>query len=116
MPWPKSLTIELSDAAYEALRAAADAAHTSPEQLAASTLSERYDTNTPAVPEESARDRFIQFMRERGHLRDPRQYPPPPQFPGMPPYGTPEWHVWVHEADDEESDLGDVNFADWVER
>ncbi|HEX6820325.1 MAG TPA: hypothetical protein VF120_18250 [Ktedonobacterales bacterium] len=113
----KTLTIELSDAQYDALRAAAEAAHTSPERLAADTVAGHFDANNHAP--ESARptlDPLIQFMRERGHLRDPHEFGPPPQFPGMPPYGTPEWEVWVHEADDEEPDLRDVNFADWVER
>lgn len=113
----KSLTIELSDAQYDALRAAAEAAHTSPEQLASQTVAKRLAENgSQPQTSEPREDPVLQIMRERGHLRDPQEFGPPPQFPGMPPYGTPEWEVWVHEADDEEPDLRDVNFADWIER
>jgi hypothetical protein len=43
-------------------------------------------------------------MRERGHLVDPKSMPPPPTFPDMPPYGTPEWDAMLEEIGEELSD------------
>jgi hypothetical protein len=94
--------------------------HQTPEELIATTLAERFGANAPAGHGfRPAQDPLIQFMRERGHLVDPRTFPPPPQLPGLLAYGTSEWGRWVEE-DEEESDetfeqMG-INLADWVER
>lgn len=118
----KSLIIELSDAQYEALRAAAEAAHTSPEQLVASTVAQHYDMNKPATSQESSREAFIQFMRARGHLRNSGEISSPPPLADMPRYGTPEWDQMVEEIGDELSDAAEAmgtdlaNLSDLVER
>jgi hypothetical protein len=121
----KTITIQLSDDEYEAVRAAAQRAGQTPEALVAAAIAERLGTDSSATlaagqGARPAQDPLIQFMRERGHLVDPRTMPPPPQLPGMPAYGTPEWDRWVEEMDEE--DAGDefnftgVNLADFVER
>lgn len=116
----KSLTIELSDADYEAVRAAAEAADTSPEQLVAAIIAGRYGVNgTAAQGAHPVPDPLIQYMRERGHLVDPRTFPPPPHLPDMPLYGTPEWDEMLEEFDediDDEVDWSRINLADYVER
>lgn len=105
----KSLTISLSDTQYEAIRAAAVQAHQTPEELIAATVAERFGANGQTRPSaRPAQDPLIQFMRERGHLVDPRTMPPPPTVPGMPPYGTPEWDQWVEEIAAELSEVAEA--------
>lgn len=116
----RTLTIELSDAEYEALCAAADAAHISPEQLAASSLARRLDMSEP-VPQthRQARDAFIQRMRDQGVFLDPSSLPKHPLNSAIPAYGTPEWAAALREIEEDSEDDVDwsrVNFADWVER
>lgn len=116
----ESLTIELSDAAYDALRAAAEAANTSPEQLVASTVAERLagNSNVP-LPSVQREDPVLQIMRERGHLVDPRLYPPLPGYLRIPSLGTPELQALLDEIEadtEDEVNLKDVNLADFVER
>ncbi len=119
----KTLTIHLSDAQYEAIRAAAERAKQSPEELIAATVAARFGDNGPTGPgARPAQDPLIQFMRERGHLVDPHSFPPPPHLPDMPPYGTPEWDDMLEEIGQELSDAveamdGDLgNLADLIER
>jgi CubicO group peptidase (beta-lactamase class C family) len=118
----KTITIQLSDAEYEAVRAVAARAGQTMEALVAAAIAERLGTDSQAAEQGArpAQDPLIQFMRERGHLVDPRTMPPPPEFPGMPAYGTPEWDRWVEEMEEEEAgdefDFTGVNLADFVER
>jgi len=116
----KILTIHLSDTQYEAVRAAAQQAQQSPEELIAATVAARFGDNRPTgQTTRPAHDPLIQFMRERGHLVDPSSFPPPPHLPDMPPYGTPEWGAMLEEFDkdmDDEVDWTRVNLADFVER
>jgi len=119
----KTLTIHLSDAQYEAVRAAAEQAQQSPEELIAATVAARFgDYGPTGQSTRPAQDPLIQFMRERGHLVDPRSLPPPPQLPDMPSYGTPEWEAMLEEIGEELSDAAERmgidlgNLADLVER
>lgn len=117
----RTLTIHLSDAQYEAIRAAAQQAKQSPEELIAAMVAARFGAN--GAKGQSARpvdDPVVQIMRERGHLVDPRSYPPPPRFPGMPAFGSPEWESMIQEEIDgepeDEVDWTRINLADFVER
>lgn len=119
----KDITIHLSEAAYQAVRAAAERARQTPEELIAATVAERYGANGQTGQDaRPAQDPLIQFMRERGHLVDPRSLPPPPHLPDMPPYGTPEWDDMLEEIGEELSDAAERmgvdlgNLADLVER
>jgi hypothetical protein len=115
-----TLTIHLSDADYQAVRVAAAQANQTPEELIAATVAERFGANGQTRQDAwPAPDPLIQFMRERGHLVDPRSFPPPPQLPNMPPYGTPEWKAMLEEFDEDTEDEVDwtrINLADFVER
>ncbi len=117
----KTLTISLSDEQYEAIRAAAEAAQQTPEELVAATIGDRFGAKgTGQSAPVCAEDPVIQIMRERGHLVDPRAYPPPPQFSGIPAYGTPEWEAMIQEElerdPEDEVDWERINLADFVER
>jgi hypothetical protein len=117
----RSLTIHLSDEQYEAVRAAAEQARQSPEELIAATVAAQFVANGGTQQGVGqAEDPVIQLMRKRGHLVDPRAYPPPPRFPGMPAYGSPEWESMIQEEIDgdpeDEIDWTRINLADFVER
>jgi hypothetical protein len=119
----KSITIHLTDEQYEAVRAAAERAKQSPEKLVAATVAARFgDNGSTGQTTRPAQDPLIQFMRERGHLVDPKDFPPYPQPTDMPPYGTPEWDAMLEEIGEELSDAAERmgidlgNLADLIER
>ncbi len=113
-----NLTIQLSDAAYEAVRAAAERAHQSPEELIAATLAERYG-EIAGTPQPLGEDPLIQVMRERGHLVDPKSYLPYPGVDDLPPRGSPERAQLEKEIGEELSDAVErsgLSIVDLIER
>jgi hypothetical protein len=117
----QSITIQLSDAAYQAVRAAAARADRSPEELIAETVTEHFDQSKAGQTERIAasEDPVIRVMRERGHLVDPRAYPAPPMLSDMPPHGSPEEAQMLEEIGHELSDALErtgKSLGDLVER
>lgn len=100
----KKLTITMSDQQFDALERAAALANVPAEELAAAALAQRFGVGNgkpPASPEQDARVAALTFMRARGHLVDPRDIPPWPGVPELPPGGTPERERFEKEVLDE---------------
>src|SRR5579872_1215339 len=120
----KTITITVSDEAYEALQSAAQQAHRSPEALVADAVATRFhgapdagtshvaseqvktqtDADRQAVAYQEALDRLTAVMRERGHLAEPQGLPTPFATIEIPPEGSPEREQWEEELGNELSD------------
>lgn len=115
----KTITITVSDEAYEALRSAAQQAHQSPEELVAVAVATRFHTVRNPSVNSSPEDPVIAVMRARGHLVDPSTLPPYPGVEDLPPKGSPEEAQLLEELGNEASDALErmgVDIADLVER
>ncbi|WIG60448.1 MAG: hypothetical protein OJF49_003196 [Ktedonobacterales bacterium] len=90
----KFITISLPDDAYEALKAAGEQAHQSPEEIAATAITERFSaqhtTPSPEQQAQAAKEEFLAMMRSHGYLVDPKSLPPYPGVADLPPTGSPE--------------------------
>lgn len=114
----RTLSITLPDADYEALRAAAERAGVSPEQLAAAAVTQNVAARKlPAAPGE---DPVLAIMRARGHLEDPAVIAATmPSFDDLPPRGSPEEAKLLEEIGEELSDALEemgLTINDLVER
>lgn len=89
---PRTLSITLPDADYEALRAAAERAGVTPEALAAAAVTQNVAARErPAQPAQPGEDPVLAIMRARGHLEDPAVIAATmPSFDDLPPRGSPE--------------------------
>jgi hypothetical protein len=121
----KSLTIHLSDAQYEAIRAAAERARQSPEELIAATVAARFGEPQPnakppaQTPEQQAKDVFLSALRERGLLAEPKSLPPYPGVEKLSPRGSPERAQLEEKIADELSDgleRSGLSILDLIER
>lgn len=113
----KSLTITISDAEYDALRAAASTGHTTPEEVASAVIAARFD----GIGDEWKRfdDEFLAQLRDRGLLIEPGNVAPTPKLAEIPPAGSPERVQFEERLADELSDALDESgktILDLVER
>lgn len=121
---PRTLSITLPDADYEALRAAAARAGLSTEALAAGIVRQNMAArqlptpNTPAA--RPAEDPVLAIMRARGHLEDPAVIAATmPSFDDLPPRGSPEEAKLLEEIADEFGEAWRAtgkSLADLIER
>ncbi len=116
----KTLTIQLSDADYEAVRVAAERAKQSPEQLIAETIAERFgQPRSPDASFQESKNRLLALMRAHGHLVEPRNVPPQHGGADLPPYGSAEEAQLMREIGDELSDAleqSGLSILDLIER
>ena len=86
------LTITIPENAYAALAAAAASASRTPEELAAETVSGRFNEapERPLLTGDEAREAIRAVMRARGHLVEPTPRPARPGATPLPPIGSPE--------------------------
>lgn len=116
----KSITIALSDEAYEALRRASEQAHQPAEEMAANIINDRLGGVRKATAEElEARDRLIAELRAHGVVTDPKSIPPYPGAEDLPPYGSPEWQQLWDEITEELGDAFErsgLSILDLIER
>jgi hypothetical protein len=110
----KNITISLTDAEYESLRAASAAAHQTPEELAVVTITQRF---APIVPRVSPSvENVLNHLRAQGLLVET---PSGVDTSNLPPPGTPERAQFEAELTDEVSaafDQAGLNILDYIER
>ena len=121
---PRTLSIILPDADYEALRTAAERAGASPEALAAATIlrdiAARQLATPPTPSARPGEDPVLAIMRARGHLEDPAVIAATmPSFDDLPPRGSPEEARLLEEIGEELSEAWRAtgkSLADLIER
>ena len=109
----KNITVSLSDAEYEAVRAASAAAHQTPEEVIVATIAERFPLSTASVS--PAVENFLNHLRAQGLLAET----PHVGVADVPARGTPERAIL--EADIEEGlsdalDQSGLSVLDLIER
>jgi hypothetical protein len=116
----KTLTIHLSDADYEAVRAAAEQANQSPEELIATAAAERFGAKSQSQSAiHESREAFIAALRAQGLLADTTGLPPYPGTEDLPPPGSPEEAQLLKDIGDELSDAleqSGLSILDLIER
>lgn len=117
---PRTLSITLPDAEFEALRAAADREGLSPEELATAAVKQAVATKQSPEPSQPGEDPLIAFMRARGHLEDPEVIRATmPSFDHLPPPGSPEEAALLEEIAEEFGEAWRAtgkSIADLIER
>lgn len=121
---PRTLSIILPDADFEALRTSAERVGVSPEALAAAALMRDVAAQqlpTPSAPSITpGEDPVLAIMRARGHLEDPAVIAATmPSFDDLPPPGSPEEAQLMEEIADEFGEAWRAtgkSLADLIER
>ena len=118
----KSITISLSDEAYEALRRVSDQAHQTAEEMAAAVITRDLGTSLPLPKEETPgvnKDRLLAVLRGRGLYIDPRTQPPHPLTALLPPRESADEAKLIDEIGEalsEALDRSGKSISDLVER
>lgn len=118
----RRLTINVPDEAFESLRSLAESLQRTPEEIASSTVAERFGPGAPstiATQEQQARSALLSVMRIRGHLVDPKTLPPHSNMADLPAEGSRERTTLEEDIFDELSaSLEQSGFAilDLIER
>jgi predicted transcriptional regulator len=119
---PKSITITVSDSAYEALQAAAKNAQQSPEELIVDAIARHYhlqDSEPEASPEREAREAILAQMRANGHLVEFGQSTTHSEQGETPPTDSPERAQWEDKIGDDLSQAleeSGLDITDLIER
>jgi hypothetical protein len=109
-----NITISLTDAEYESLRAASAAAHQTPEEMAGATIAQRF---APSVARVSPSvENLLNHLRAQGLLAET---PSGVDLSDLPPAGTPERAQFEAELAEEVSaafDQAGLDILDYIER
>lgn len=113
----KSIIITISDAEYDALRAAASASSTTPEEVASAVVAARFDR----AGDEWKRfdEALLAQLRNQGLLIEPSNVPLPPKLAEIPPAGTTQRAQFEERLADELSDALEASgktILDLIER
>lgn len=114
---PKSITITISDAEYDALRSAASASSTTPEEVASAVVAARFER--PDGEWKRFDEALLAQLRSQGLLIEPHNVPLPPRLAEIPPAGTTERTQFEERLADELSDALEASgktILDLIER